>query len=103
MALIKAGFHAVSAIARREESRCSASFANPLDLNKQRTSAVFPIRFALFNERAQTFLRIFEAIEFVEENVHGVLEAVTKRQAHAAENRLFRHGEDRSGVAVDAI
>src|SRR5215469_2023815 len=40
--------------------------------------AVFPIGFALFDERAQTFLGIFEAVEFVEENVHGVLETVAK-------------------------
>ena len=38
--------------------------------------AVFPVGFALFAEGAEAFLRIFKAIEFVEEDVHGIAEAV---------------------------
>src|SRR5215472_1622052 len=68
-----------------------------------RASAVLPIGFALFDQRAQTFLRILEAVEFVEEDIHGVLEAVAQRHSHAAEDGFFRHGEHRPGVAVDAI
>jgi hypothetical protein len=38
--------------------------------------AVFPVGFALFAEGAEAFLRIFKAVEFVEEDVHGIAEAV---------------------------
>jgi len=33
-------------------------------------SAVFPVGFALFEQGAQAFLGILEAVEFVEENIH---------------------------------
>lgn len=66
-------------------------------------SAVFPIGFALFDESAQTFLRIFEAVKLVEENVHGVLETIAQREAHAAENGFLGHGKHRAGVSVDAV
>src|SRR5690348_6433275 len=70
---------------------------------ERKGSAVLPIGLALFDEGAQTFLRIFEAIEFVEENVHRMFKAVAQREAHAAENGFLRHGEHGTGVAVDAI
>src|SRR5439155_1518612 len=75
----------------------------PATPESERASAILPIGFALFDQRSQTFLRIFEAVEFVEEDIHGVLEAVAQRHSHAAEDGLFRHGEHRPGVAVDAI
>src|SRR6266700_304685 len=71
--------------------------------SKEKDSAVFPIGFALFDERAQTFLRIFEAVEFVEENVHGVLETVAQRESHAAKDGFLGHGEHGAGVTVDAV
>src|SRR6266481_5485497 len=52
-----------------------------------RCSAIFPVGLALFHEGAQTFLRILEAVEFIQENVHRVLKAITQGQAHATENR----------------
>ena len=64
--------------------------------------AVFPVGFALFAEGAETLLRIFQAIEFVEEDVHGIAEPVAKREAHAAENGFLGHGEHRARVAGDA-
>jgi hypothetical protein len=39
-------------------------------------STIFPIGLALFDQGAQAFLGILKAIEFIEENVHGILEAV---------------------------
>src|SRR5579859_234565 len=65
--------------------------------------AVFPIGFALFDEGAQAFLRIFEAVEFVEENVHGVLETIAQRKSHTTENGSLCHGEHGAGVSVDAV
>ena len=62
---------------------------------------VLPVGFALFDEGAETFLGVFEAVEFVEEDVHGIAETVTEREAHAAENCFFGHGEDGAGVAGD--
>jgi len=40
--------------------------------------AVLPVRFTLFDQSVQAFLRIFEAIEFVQENAHRVFEAVAE-------------------------
>jgi hypothetical protein len=42
-------------------------------LARQRKLAVFPVRLAFFYQRVQPFLRIFQAIELVQENSHGVL------------------------------
>jgi plasmid replication initiation protein len=42
-------------------------------LARQRKLAVFPVGLALFHQRVQPFLRIFQAIELVQENSHGVL------------------------------
>jgi hypothetical protein len=39
-------------------------------------SAIFPVGLALFDERAQPFLGILEAIKLIEKNIHGLLEAV---------------------------
>jgi hypothetical protein len=64
--------------------------------------AVFPVGFSLFAEGAQAFLGIFEAVEFVEEDVHGIAEAVAERETHAAEDGFLGHGEHRAGVACDA-
>ena len=33
-------------------------------------SAILPVGLALFHQRAQTFLRILKAVEFIQENVH---------------------------------
>src|SRR5580704_672197 len=65
-------------------------------------SAILPVRLALFHQSAHTFLRIFQAIELVQENVHGILQAIAQRQTHTAENGFFRHGEDGTRVATDA-
>src|SRR6266436_440464 len=65
-------------------------------------SAVFPIGLALFHQGAQTFLRILETVELIQEDVHRLLEAIAQRQSHAAENRFLRHREHRAGVAVYA-
>jgi hypothetical protein len=59
---------------------------------RQLELTVFPVGFALFDQRVQAFLRIFEAVEFVQENAHGVLEAVTEGHAHTAEDGLLCHG-----------
>src|SRR5713226_9049881 len=66
-------------------------------------SAVLPVGLALSDQRAQTFLRSLEAVELIQENVHRMLETLTQRQAHAAENRLFRHGQHRTRVAADSV
>ena len=60
---------------------------------------VLPVGLAFFAERAEAFLGIFQAVEFIEENVHGVAETVAEREAHAAENGFLGHGEYRAGVA----
>src|SRR5690348_7264528 len=70
---------------------------------QKRALAVLPIGFALFDQGAETFLGILEAIELVQENVHGVFKTVAQRQTDAAENGFFRHGEYSSGMAGDAI
>lgn len=64
--------------------------------------AIFPVGFALFTECAEAFLRIFQAVEFVEEDVHGIAEPVAERKTHAAENGFLGHREDGAGVAGDA-
>src|SRR5690242_14858393 len=74
-----------------------------LGLKWQYELPVFPIGFTLFHERAQTFLRILEAVKFVEKNVHGVLEAVAQRESHTAQDGLLGHGEHGAGMAVDAV
>src|ERR1700730_12391659 len=38
-------------------------------------SAILPVRFALFHQGTHTFLRIFQPIEFIQENVHRILQA----------------------------
>ena len=38
-------------------------------------SAVLPVGLALFHQSAQTLLRILEAVEFIQEDIHGVFEA----------------------------
>jgi hypothetical protein len=55
-------------------------------------SAILPVWFALFNQCAEPFLRILEAIEFVEENIHGIFHTIAQRKAHAAENGFLGHG-----------
>src|SRR6266403_2449172 len=64
--------------------------------------AIFPVGLALFHEGTETLLRILEAIEFVEENVHGMFKAFAQGQAHAAKDGFFRHGEDGTGMSVNA-
>src|SRR5712664_3666876 len=65
-------------------------------------STILPVGLALFDECAQPFLGIFKAVKFIQENVHGMLEALAQRQAHAAENGFLRHGQHRTGVAVNS-
>lgn len=36
------------------------------------------LRLALFNQRAQSFLRIFQLIEFIQENIHRILQAIAQ-------------------------
>src|SRR5205814_8475455 len=66
-----------------------------------RRSAILPVGLALFHEGAETFLRILKAVEFIQENVHRMLKALAQGQTHAAENRLLRHCQHGTGVAVD--
>src|ERR1051326_1175829 len=47
-------------------------------------SAVLPIGFAFFHQRAQPFLRVLELIKFIQKNAHGFLERVAKGKTHAA-------------------
>jgi len=37
-----------------------------------RRSAVFPVGLAFFDQRAQALLGIFQAVQFVQENIHGL-------------------------------
>src|SRR5271154_4974934 len=62
----------------------------------RKKSAILPVRLALFHQGAHTFLGIFQAIEFVEKNVHGIFQAVAQRQTHAAKNGFFCHSEHRT-------
>src|ERR1044071_9402953 len=39
-------------------------------LARQRELAVLPVRLALLHERVQPFLRVFETVEFIQENSH---------------------------------
>jgi len=57
------------------------------------SSAVLPVWFALFDQRTEPFLRILEAVQLVEENIHGVLHAIAQRKPHPAENSLLGHGQ----------
>jgi hypothetical protein len=82
--------------------RCVVRSVNQTCASQRDASAVFPIGFALFAESAEALLGIFQTIEFVEKNVHGITEPIAKRKAHAAEDRFFGHGKDRTGVAGDA-
>src|SRR5579871_1784268 len=66
------------------------------------TSAVLPVGFAFFYQGAEAFLGVFEAIEFVEEDVEGIFQAFAEGHAHAADNGFFGHGEDRRRMAGDA-
>src|SRR5713226_6359954 len=61
-------------------------------------SAIFPVWFALFDEGEQAFLRVFKAIELVEKDIHGMLQAVAQGHAHTAENGFFCHGEHGTGM-----
>src|SRR5215471_7705504 len=70
--------------------------------SKSRGLTVLPVGFALFHERPQAFLGIFEPVKLVQENVHGIFQAVAQRETHPAENRLFCHGENRPGMPGDA-
>src|ERR1700730_9246827 len=65
-------------------------------------STVFPVWLALFDQGAQTFLRVFEMVELVEKNIHGFLETVAKRETHSSENGFLGHGEHGSGKRGDA-
>src|SRR6267154_115355 len=65
--------------------------------------AIFPVGFALFYQSAEAFLRVFKFVKLVEKNIHGFFEAFSKREAHAAEDRFFGHGEDRARVRGDAV
>src|SRR5207248_602044 len=78
------------------------SYLSRIETNED-GSAIFPIGFALFHQRAQTFLGIFEAVKFVEENVHGMLETVAKRKAHAAKDGFLCHGKHGARVSADAV
>src|SRR5947209_4266337 len=64
-------------------------------------SAVLPVGLAFFHQGTQTFLRIFEAVKFIQENVHRMLEAFAQRQAHAAENGFLRHRQYRTRMAAN--
>ena len=55
-------------------------------------SAVFPVWFALFDQRAKAFLGIFKTVKFVEEDVHGIFQALAQRHAHAADDGFLGHG-----------
>jgi hypothetical protein len=66
-------------------------------------SAVFPVGLALFDQGAQAFLGIFQAVQFIQENIHGVFQAVAQRESHTAENGAFGHGENGTGMAGDAL
>src|SRR5258708_23672003 len=67
-----------------------------------RRLAVFPVGFALFAEGAEALLGIFQAIEFVEEDVHGIAEPAAERGAHATEDGFLGHGGHRAGGACGA-
>ena len=47
--------------------------------------AIFPVGFAFFYQGAEAFLGIFEAVELVQEDVHGLFQAIAQGEAHAAE------------------
>src|SRR5205085_996184 len=81
-------------------SRCACG---PVTSANRKASAILPIGFAFFDERTQAFLRIFEAVQLIEENIHGMLQTVAQGHSNAAEDGFFRHGKHRPGVAVDAI
>jgi hypothetical protein len=60
----------------------------------RRGLAIFPVGLALFDERAKTFLGIFQAIKFVQKNIHGIFQAIAKRKANSPKDGFFGHGED---------
>src|ERR1700730_8703790 len=67
----------------------------------QSASAIFPVGLALFDQGAETLLRIFKFVELVEKNIHGVLQAFPEGEAHASENGFFGHGQNGTGMRGD--
>ena len=67
-----------------------------------RESAILPVRLAFFDQRAQSLLRIFQAIKLVEKDIHGVLESIAERETHSTQDGFFGHGQHRAGVAGHA-
>src|ERR1700730_14599079 len=74
----------------------------PERARRRSASTVFPVWLALFDQSAQAFLRVFEMVELVEKNTHGLLETVAKRETHSAENGSLGHGQHGSGMRGDA-
>src|SRR6202521_5433040 len=90
---------------RPQECQCTTEYGtteNGATKRPRGCSAILPVGLALFHQRAQPLLRILEAVEFIQENVHRMLEALAQGQAHAAENRFLRHGQHRPRVAANS-
>ena len=65
--------------------------------------AIFPGGFTLFHQSAQAFLGILQAVQFVQEDIHGLFQALAQSHAHSSEDGGLGHGQDRAGVCRDAV
>src|SRR5579863_8748438 len=63
---------------------------------------ILPVRLALFDQRAQTFLRILELVELVEKNIHRLFQSVAQRHSHPAKDRFLRHAQHGTCVSGDS-
>src|ERR1700682_186098 len=62
---------------------------------------VLPIWLALFDQRTQAFLGIFQFIKLVEKDVHGSFQAVAHAHAHAGDDSLLGHPQNSARLRGD--
>src|SRR6202050_4616367 len=82
-------------------STCSRHVSQNLSARLQNASAVFPLRLAALDYGAEAFLRIFQAVKLVEEQMDRAVHGVAKRESHATDHGPLGHGEDRAGLRGD--
>ena len=67
---------------RLHECQCRTgkdTAARAVENESRKCLAILPVGLALFHQCAQAFLRILEAVELVQENVHGMFESIAQR------------------------
>src|SRR5579871_2835968 len=63
---------------------------------------ILPVRLALFDQRAQTFLRILELVKLVEKNVHRLLQSIAQRHPHTTKDRFLCHAQHGARMSSDS-